>query len=204
MPQRALVSRLLLLAGAAFLSGSRCGDESEGVAAFFSDDEWATIQSLSGLPASPADPTNAVADDAAAAELGKAYFFSTLFSGRLVHPDNAIPVSGNGAVGATARVSCARCHDPATGFSDRRTVPDETSLGAGFTGRNAPTLYNVEHNTWYFWDGRKDSLWSQALGPTESPVEHNGNRVQFALVIRDHYKAAHEAIFGRSEERRVG
>lgn len=30
--------------------------------------------------------------------------------------------------------------------------------------------------TWLFWDGRKDSQWSQALGPWESPVEHGGTR----------------------------
>lgn len=28
------------------------------------------------------------------------------------------------------------------------------------------------HSLWQFWDGRKDSQWSQALGPLESPVEH--------------------------------
>jgi cytochrome c peroxidase len=98
--------------------------------------------------------------------------------------------------GQTARISCSRCHSPSTGFTDQRSVPDNTSLGAGFTGRNAPTLYNVAFQTWYFWDGRKDTLWSQALGPTESPVEHNGNRVAFAMVIRDHYKTLHEAVFG--------
>jgi cytochrome c peroxidase len=186
MPKRALVSRLLLLAGAAFMAGSKCNDES--VFSFFSDTEWAQIQTLTNLPAAPADTTNAFANDSQAALLGKKYFFDKRFSGPLTHAANdGVSPEANGAVGETAKVSCARCHNPATGFSDQRTVPDNTSLGAGFTGRNAPTLYNVEQNTWYFWDGRKDSLWSQALGPTESAVEHNGNRVQFAMVIRDLY-----------------
>ncbi|HEX7901954.1 MAG TPA: cytochrome c peroxidase [Planctomycetota bacterium] len=201
MPTRALVTRLLLLVGAAFMSGSKCGSDDDGGGAFFTDAEWTQIKTLTDLPAAPVDTTNSLFTTRlnllpAAQIIGKQYFFDPRFSGPLVHADNTIPVSGNGPVGTTGTISCARCHNPATGFSDQRTVPDETSLGAGFTGRNAPTLYNVEQNTWYFWDGRKDSLWSQALGPTESPVEHNGNRVQFAMVIRDHYRAAHEAIFG--------
>jgi cytochrome c peroxidase len=47
-----------------------------------------------------------------------------------------------------------------------------------------------------FWDGRKDSLWSQALGPLESPVEHGGNRELYARVIAAHHRAEYEAIFG--------
>ena len=205
MPKRALVSRFLLLALAALVSGSKC-DDSEGVAAdvIFSDVEWLQVQSLANLPNNPDDTTNSRADHVPAALLGQQYFFDTRFSGPLTHADNTLAPQGNGAVGETAKVSCARCHNPATGFADQRSLPDNTSLGAAFTGRNAPTLYNVEHNTWYFWDGRKDSLWSQALGPTESAVEHNGNRVQFAMVIRDLYTDGnaltgnndHDDVFG--------
>lgn len=204
MPKRALTTRLLLLAGAALMSGSKCDDES--VFSFFTDAEWATIQTLTNLPPAPMDTTNGLFQPAqagvlpAAQALGKQYFFDPRFSGPLTHADNAIPGSGNGAPGTTATISCSRCHNPATGFSDQRTVPDNTSLGAGFTGRNAPTLYNVEQNAWYFWDGRKDSLWSQALGPTESPVEHNGNRVQFAMLIRDKYQADHVAVFNNAAD----
>ena len=32
-----------------------------------------------------------------------------------------------------------------------------------------------------FWDGRKDSLWSQALGPLEDALEHGSNRHSFLL-----------------------
>ena len=28
------------------------------------------------------------------------------------------------------------------------------------------------YSPWLFWDGRKDSLWAQALGPLEAEVEH--------------------------------
>jgi cytochrome c peroxidase len=47
-----------------------------------------------------------------------------------------------------------------------------------------------------FWDGRKDSLWSQALGPLESPVEHGGTRAQYAHVVAANYRAEYEQLFG--------
>jgi cytochrome c peroxidase len=47
-----------------------------------------------------------------------------------------------------------------------------------------------------FWDGRKDSLWAQALGPLENPMEHGGTRAQYAHVIADSYARDYEQIFG--------
>src|SRR5690606_27267904 len=46
------------------------------------------------------------------------------------------------------------------------------------------------------WDGRKDSLWSQALGPLESAVEHGGNRTLYAHLIARYYRDEYEALFG--------
>ena len=106
MPKRALVSRLLLLAGAALMSGSKCNDES--VFSFFTDAEWATIQTLSNLPPVPADTTNAFADNPQAALLGKKYFFDPRFSGPLTHADNdGVSPQANGNVGETAKVLIA-------------------------------------------------------------------------------------------------
>ena len=193
-PARAVLARFVLLGLSVLLLGAECGDDSDDgpPPSIFTAGEWAQIQQLSALPAAPpASQTNAFADNSSAATLGKLYFFDARFSGPLSHADNETSPSGNGVIGQTSRISCSRCHNPSTGFSDQRSAPDNTSLGAGFTGRNAPTLYNVAFQVWYFWDGRKDTLWSQALGPTESPVEHNGNRVAFAMVIRDHYKSLH-------------
>ena len=39
-------------------------------------------------------------------------------------------------------------------------------------------LFGAAHNAWFFWDGRKDSLWSQALGPPESQAEHGISRTK--------------------------
>jgi cytochrome c peroxidase len=53
------------------------------------------------------------------------------------------------------------------------------------------------HSTWMFWDGRRDSQWAQALGPLESPVEHGGDRTQYAHVVAEIYRTEYEAVFGR-------
>ncbi len=52
------------------------------------------------------------------------------------------------------------------------------------------------HSPFLFWDGRKDSLWSQALGPMEDPAEHGGNRVRFVKLMQARYKEQYQAVFG--------
>ena len=165
--------------------------------ATFSDAEWDIVESLSPVPAVPDDSTNAVADLAAAATLGQKFFFDARFSGPLVRADNVNSAEGgNGDVGDIERISCSRCHDPSAAFTDTMSIPGTTSLGAGRTGRNAPTVFNTAFNDWLFHDGRTDSLWSQAIGPVESPVEHNFNRVAVVQIIFDLYRAEYEAVFG--------
>jgi cytochrome c peroxidase len=68
--------------------------------------------------------------------------------------------------------------------------------GMGTTTRRAMPLIGMAYNTWLFWDGRKDSLWAQALGPIESSVEHGFTRTQCASIIIRHYKLDYEEIFG--------
>jgi cytochrome c peroxidase len=57
-------------------------------------------------------------------------------------------------------------------------------------------IAGTAYSPWMFWDGRKDSQWSQALGPLESAVEHGGSRTQYAHTIAAHYRADYEAVFG--------
>jgi cytochrome c peroxidase len=59
------------------------------------------------------------------------------------------------------------------------------------------TLWNVAHNRWFFWDGRKDSLWSQALGPLEDPREHGTSRVAILrlLAADSGYARAYQEVF---------
>lgn len=129
----------------------------------------------SPLPAPPADPTNRYADDDAAAHLGRFLFFEKR-------------LSGNGAL------SCASCHEPERAFSDGRALASGARIGR----RNAPGLWNLAWQRWYFWDGRADSLWSQALQPLEDERELDGNRVAIArLIARDtELAAAYQAVFG--------
>lgn len=129
--------------------------------------------SLSRLPPPPADPGNRYATRADAAALGKRLFFDAR-------------LSRNG------RVACATCHRPEQAFADTRPL----SQGLGTTTRNAPGLLGVAYQSWFFWDGRKDSLWSQALGPLESAREHGLSRGALAQVIARHYARDYAAVFG--------
>jgi cytochrome c peroxidase len=137
--------------------------------------ERSRIARMSPLGNPPADPTNAVADDPRAAQLGRRLFFD----GRL---------AGDGMT------SCAHCHDPDQAFSDGRTLAE----GVGTANRNAPGLMNIAWQRWLFWDGRADTLWAQALQPVENPVEMGGDRVAVArLMARDAtLRTEYEALFG--------
>lgn len=57
-------------------------------------------------------------------------------------------------------------------------------------------IAGTAYSPWFFWDGRKDSQWAQALGPLESAVEHGDNRTLYAHLIDQYYRADYEAIFG--------
>lgn len=128
---------------------------------------------IGSLETLPADPTNRVADDARAAELGRRLFFDTRLS-------------------ANGKVSCASCHQPDRDFQDGTAL----AKGVGTTNRRTMPIAGTAHSPFLFWDGRKDSQWAQALGPLESPVEHGGTREQYARVIAGHYRADYEELFG--------
>ncbi|RMF74768.1 MAG: cytochrome-c peroxidase [Planctomycetota bacterium] len=141
----------------------------------FTETERRRILQHSPLPPAPADPTNRVADDPAAAHFGQYLFFDPRFS-------------------ANGKVSCATCHDPANGFSDGLPL----SNGIATAKRNAPTLWNVAYNRWYFWDGRADTLWMQALFPMENPAEMGSTRTTIARAIHadPRLRSAYESLFG--------
>jgi cytochrome c peroxidase len=161
-----------------------------------SDEEMDLLRG-SMLPAGPpADPSNASGDLLAAAKLGKLLFFDPAYSG----PLGSYNVAGvNGAVGAAMQekmIACRDCHDPATGGVDRRSRPNATSLGADYTDRNAPSVINAAYSPlWQFWDGRADSLWSQALAPPEGATECNSSRLAVAHFLFDYYRAQYNDVF---------
>ena len=128
-----------------------------------------------GTPAP--DPTNKYADDPQAARLGQFLFFDKRMS-------------------ANGSISCATCHDPARAFGDGKTLSEGMATGK----RHVPTLLNAAFQRWFFWDGRADSMWSQALHPIESSVEMGGDRGRVAKVVAEdpELAAAFDAVFGRT------
>jgi cytochrome c peroxidase len=141
----------------------------------FTEQEKRRIFQHSPLPPPPPDPTNAVADDPAAARLGERLFLDPR-------------LSGNG------QISCATCHQPERHFTDGKPLAE----GLSRVERHTPALWNVAYNRWYFWDGRADTLWSQALVPIERPDEMGGSRTDVARRIASdrELRTAYEQIFG--------
>lgn len=150
-------------------------DEVAQAVAEFSADEVSRLLALSPLPTPPDDPTNAYDLDAGAAHLGQFLFFDPRLSGS----------------GAT---SCATCHQPERAWSDGKPL----ASAEGQLARRTMSLWNVAHQRWFFWDGRADSLWSQALGPLEDEREMAGDRTSIAkLVAADpQLSRAYAQVFG--------
>ncbi len=145
----------------------------------WTDAEKATLETLwlDSLPPLPPDPSNAVADDPRAVDFGRQLFFDPRFS-------------ANGAV------SCATCHQPERGFTDG--LPRGVAIGV--SARNTPSIAGTAYSPFLYWDGRRDSQWSQALSPLENPDEHASNRLMvIAVVVEDpDYWRQYKALFGEA------
>ena len=141
----------------------------------FSPEEVRQIVRLSPLPPPPLDHGNRVADDPDAARLGQMLFFAPSLSRR-------------------GDVACATCHDPARGWSNARAVVPTGTLFP----RHVPSLWNTAYNRWFFWDGRADSAWAQALGPLENGAEMATTRLRVAhqLAADRALRRAYERLFG--------
>ena len=128
------------------------------------------------LPLLPPDPTNSVADNPAAAALGHRLFFDARLS-------------------ANNQVSCATCHIPDRFFTDG--LP--TAHGTRPNPSNTPTIVGTGYASWLFWNGRNDTLWSQAVAPFEAADEHGYTRLHAIHLIANDpvYRAEYEAIFGK-------
>lgn len=131
--------------------------------------------SLESLPALPPDPSNAVADNPQAAKFGERLFLDPRLS-------------------ANGSVSCATCHQPARQFTDGLAK----GQALGTSRRNTPSIVGSAYSPWLYWDGRRDSLWAQALSPLEDPNEHGASRLQVVGFIAedDEYRAMYETLFG--------
>lgn len=128
----------------------------------------------SPLGASPAPASNP--DTPAKVALGAQLFYDTRLS-------------------STGRMSCEGCHYRALGWTD--TLRLSTRATGVVNTRHTPTLYNVGHQTAWYWDGRATTLegqitaaWKSQLGATTERVAAQVNavpayRTQFAAVFGD-------------------
>jgi cytochrome c peroxidase len=89
------------------------------------------------------------AREAAAAELGRALFFSPIVS-----PDG--------------QVSCASCHQPEHGFADSRALSQVPGRPA--TQTNAPSVLNVVYLDRFNWNGRFKGLGDQLDALVQNPA----------------------------------
>ena len=141
----------------------------------WSADEKAVIASmrLDAAGERPADPSNAYEARVDAVAFGRALFEDAR-------------LSRNG------KVSCASCHAADRQFQDGRPLGEGLATGK----RRTMPVMGAAHSPFLFWDGRKDSLWSQALGPLEDAAEHGGNRVRFVRLVQVHYARPYAQVFG--------
>jgi cytochrome c peroxidase len=148
---------IILVSGAVLLlaSGTRWGS---GTATALAGDSAPAVikpigKSITITPPLGLPPVPVPADNPPTAE--------TIALGRTLYYD---PI-----LSADKSISCASCHGPEVGFTDRNSF----SIGVGGKkgGRHSPTVINSAYNELQFWDGRAASLEEQAKGPIANPVE---------------------------------
>ena len=141
----------------------------------WSDRELRVLQSfnIENLGPAPEQPSNRYADNKDAATLGKQLFF-----------DKRLSVNGE--------LSCASCHVPALHYTDGKP----RGVGVNTTGRNTMSVVGSAHQRWFYWDGRRDSLWAQAITPIETVGEMDSNRTDAVRFIAEHqqYSKAYTAL----------
>lgn len=143
----------------------------------WTDTDIAVLQSLSidSLAPLPGDSSNAVADNPLAAEFGHALFF-----------DARLSVNGG--------IACSTCHQPIRRFTDGL----QKGQAIGTSNRNTPSIVGTAYSPWLYWDGRRDSQWSQALSPLEDAKEHGSDRRHIVNVVLGDptYNALYRQLFG--------
>lgn len=132
--------------------------------------------SLNALRPPLNSPSNQYSDNQNAVALGKQLFFDKR-------------LSGDGSL------ACASCHQPSRAFTDGLT----RAQGVNRVGRNTQTLIGLAWQHWFYWDGRRDTLWSQALVPFEAPDEMGSSRIAVLRTVLSDKElyAAYRDLFGK-------
>jgi cytochrome c peroxidase len=168
-------ARFLAIGGLLALALTALGAQPSAVRDEWTPQELKTLASMRLKQAGPAatDPSNAYQARPEAAVLGRALF-------------NDTRLSRNG------KVSCASCHNADQQFQDGRKVGEGIAAGK----RRTMPVMDASRSPFLFWDGRKDSTWSQALGPMEDAAEHGANRARLAQLVRENYSGDYRKVFG--------
>ncbi len=97
---------------------------------------------------------------------------------------------------ADGTVSCATCHDPALGWSDKG--PTSAGIHGQRGGRRAPPVSNAAYSPLQFWDGRSPSLEDQAKGPIQNPIEMGNTHQAMIQTVSgiSAYQAEFKAVYG--------
>ncbi|MDR2032314.1 MAG: hypothetical protein LBP86_08720 [Azoarcus sp.] len=116
-------------------------------------------------------------------------------SNELLHRDDAIELGRllfrDPGMSASGQVACATCHRPEHGYQDTEFMTFKIDPAAR---HRAPGLLGVALQDWFFWDGRADSLWSQALAVIESPSEYASSRLQAVRHLCARYRGKFPAL----------
>jgi cytochrome c peroxidase len=145
----------------------------------------------------PVDNSNAFQREPAAVSLGWSFYFDARFSGNATLVDSigqAVPYARS-ASGQPTGLACASCHDPRRAGSDFTSAPNTVSIGAGWYDVNGEQTVNAAFYDLLYWNGRSDSLWSQAAAVSESNVSMNGDRLNTFWMIVSWYAPLYNDLF---------
>ncbi|OGF68267.1 MAG: hypothetical protein A2Y62_02775 [Candidatus Fischerbacteria bacterium RBG_13_37_8] len=133
-------------------------------------------QKLAPLPPVPVPPDNP--QTPMKILLGKQLYFDTRLS-------------------ADNNESCASCHDPAMGWSDKG--PTSVGIKSQVGPRRAPPVSNSAYMPLQFWDGRADTLEEQAKGPIINPKEMGNTHEKMLETLNSipGYVEEFETVFGK-------
>jgi cytochrome c peroxidase len=166
----------------------------------FTDEEWEAALKLAAPKENAVDRSNRWVGVAAAEQLGHRFYFDPAFSGTVGGKDMlGRPVDAThqrSPTGTAAGVSCNTCHDvTGTHAGVDYTSKTGVSIGAGAYDVSSQPTFNAAWFPLLYWNGRSDSLWSQIVAVTESPVSMGSNRLAVMWRIASAYRADYEAVF---------
>jgi cytochrome c peroxidase len=167
----------LLAAGAASAAPAGGASGAEGPLRWSRAEVALIVQHGPWPPPARRDPSNRVSGQSAAIDFGARLFFDPRLS-------------------TTGTISCASCHIPEFGWTDRRP----RAIGLDQADRNTQSVVNARLNRWFGWAGATDSLWAASIRPLADPREMgSAERHVTALVRADADLACrYRRAFGRA------